>query len=62
MQSTIAILCTLEAFHDCGVLVEFPFLDGNIDSDDVLPDDTPRANIQMSAGESALIKNLCRIE
>ena len=51
VQSTVAVLCTLEALQDRGVLVEFPLLDGHIDPDNILPDNAPSANVQMSAGE-----------
>jgi len=56
MQSTVAVLCTLETLHDSGVLVEFLLLNGHVYSDDVLPNDTPGANVQMSAGEPAFIR------
>lgn len=59
MQSTIAILCTLEAFHNRGVLVEFLLFNGHIYSDDILPDDASGADIQMSAEEPMVIGNLC---
>jgi len=56
MQSTVAVLCMLEALHNRGVLVEFLLLNGHVYSDDILPDDTPSTNVQMSAGESVFIK------
>ena len=39
----------LEAFQDVLRLVELPLLDRDINPDDVLPHDTPRADVQMSA-------------
>ena len=56
MQSTVAILCALEAFHDGGILVKFLLLDFHIYSNDILPDDTPGANVQVSARGSAFIE------
>ena len=61
MQSTVAVLCTLEALHDRGVLVELSLLYSHVYPDDILPDDTPSTNVQVSAGESALIRNMRKI-
>ena len=55
VKSAIAIFCTLEAFQNFGVLVELLLLDGNIYSDDVLPDDTSSTDVQMPAAEPEFV-------
>ena len=48
METTIALLGVLAALKDDLVLVERALLDGDIDPDDVLPDDTASTNVQVS--------------
>ena len=48
MQTPVCVLCVLETREDILVLVELPLLDPDVDPDDVLPHDAPRADIQMS--------------
>ena len=62
MQSTITILCVLEAFHNGGVLVEFLFLDSYVYSDDVLPDYTSSTYVQMTTGEPVFIGKFCKMQ
>ena len=59
MQSTIAVFCAFEAFHNRGVLVEFLLLNGHIYSNDILPDDTSSTDIQMSVEEPMFTGNFC---
>ena len=48
MKTTIALLGVLAALKDDLVLVERALLDGDIDPDDVLPDNTTSTNVQVS--------------
>jgi len=45
MQSTVPIFCTLEAFDDRGVFVEFLLLDSHIYSDNILPDNAASTDV-----------------
>jgi hypothetical protein len=48
MQPSVALLSMLHRLNDLRRLVKLPFLDALVDPDNVLPDDTPRANIKVS--------------
>jgi hypothetical protein len=48
VQPSVGVLGVLEALKDRVVLVELTLLDRDVDPDDVLPHDTPRADVQMS--------------
>jgi len=45
MESTVAVFCPLETFHDCWVFVEFLLLDGYIYSDNILPDNATSTDV-----------------
>ena len=48
VKTTIRLLCVLEALLDVLDLVQFLVLDGLVDADHVLPDDTTGANVQVT--------------
>jgi hypothetical protein len=47
MQTPSSFLGVFEAFEDRFILVELTFLDGHVNTDDVLPDHTSSSNVQM---------------
>jgi hypothetical protein len=47
MQSTIAILRPLHTPHNVWGFMELPLLNGHINSDDILPNNTTSTDIQM---------------
>jgi len=49
VQPPVGGFGALEAREDRLVLVELPLLDRDVDPDDVLPYDAPRADVQMAA-------------
>jgi len=53
MQSPIAILRPLHTRHNIGRFMELPLLDGHINSDDILPDNTTSSNVKMSANSNS---------
>lgn len=48
VQSSIAVLGTLENTRDDLVLGKLALLDGLVDADDILPDDTASTNVQVA--------------
>jgi hypothetical protein len=48
VQPSIGVFGALEAREDGLVFVELAFFDRDVNPDDILPYDAPRANIQMS--------------
>ena len=48
VQTAVALLCAGEALDDVVDLVEFALLDGLVDADNVLPDDSAGANVQVT--------------
>lgn len=48
MQSPVSVFCTFAAGEDGLVFVELAFLDGHVNTDDVLPDDASGADVQVS--------------
>lgn len=48
MQASVAVLGALTAFENDIVLVELTLFNGDIDLDNVLPDDTTCANVQVT--------------
>ena len=48
MQSSGSILCVLAAFNNRWITVELTFLDGNINADNILPNNTTSSDIQMT--------------
>ena len=48
MQSPVSFLGAFAAVKDSRIFMELFFLDGNIDADDILPNDTTCADIQVS--------------
>ena len=49
MQPSVALLRTLATLDDDFILVELLLFDGHIDLDDVLPDDTPSTDVQVTS-------------
>jgi uncharacterized membrane protein len=47
MQSTITILRPLHTLHNIWRFMELPLLDGHVDADDILPNNTSSTDIQM---------------
>lgn len=47
MQAAVALLRPLERLENFLSLMELTLLDGLVDADDVLPDDTASTNVQM---------------
>ena len=52
MQPPITLLRSLARIEDSLVLMERPLLDRNINTDDILPDDTSGTDIQVSVRSS----------
>ncbi|KAG9527173.1 phosphoglycerate mutase 2, partial [Aureobasidium melanogenum] len=48
VQAAVALLCAGEALDDVVDLVEFALLDGLVDADNVLPDDSAGADVQVA--------------
>lgn len=48
VQPSVGRFGAVEALADDIVLVELALLDFNVDPDDILPHDAPRANVQMT--------------
>jgi hypothetical protein len=48
VQTPVGLFCVFETREDILVLVELPLLDRDVDPDDVLPYDAPRADVQMA--------------
>lgn len=48
VQSSVAVLGTLENTRDDLVLGKLALLDGLVDADDILPDDTASTNVQVA--------------
>lgn len=57
MQSAVALLRVLAAVEDHLILVELPLLDRNVDLDNVLPDDPPGSDVQVSEISALSISN-----
>jgi hypothetical protein len=47
VQTTVALFCAVYAGDDGFILVKLFLLDGDIDLDDVLPDNATSANVEM---------------
>ena len=60
MEATVAVLGVVEALEDGLVLVELLLLDRHVDTDDVLPDNTSSANVQVTEGRRGLSIRLGR--
>jgi len=47
MQPAVAIFGSLHTLYDFGRLMELSLFDRDVDSNDILPDDTPCTDVQM---------------
>ena len=58
MQTSIGVLGTLQRVEDIFYLFKFVLPDGLVDANDILPDNAPRTDIQVSKFEERVKDNV----